>query len=65
MLLPSRRASIGPTFNSGEHIATTTASSELDERQNLGMLASPLFIQRRGASAAPLRICHSDREIYV
>ena len=39
MLLPSRRASDGSTYNSGEDIATTPASSEMDERQSMGMLA--------------------------
>ena len=48
MLLPSRRASIGSTYNSGEDIATP-ASSEMDERQCMGMLASPLFTQKRDA----------------
>ena len=51
MLRPS---SIGSTFNS-EDIATTPASSEVDKRPNLGM-ASPLFTEKREASAAPARI---------
>ena len=55
LLLPSRRASIGST-------ATTPASSEVDERPNLGMLASALSTQKRGASATAFRIYHSDRE---
>ena len=47
MLSPSRRASIGSSYNSGEDIATTRASSELDGRQNWGVLASPLFTKER------------------
>ena len=47
MLLPSRRASTDSTHNSGEEIATTTASLDVDERPNLGMLASPLLTQER------------------
>ena len=47
MLSPSRRASIGSTYNSGEDIATTLASFEVDEKTNLGMLASPLLTQER------------------
>ena len=31
-LLPSRKASIGLTYNSGEDIVTTPAVSEVDER---------------------------------
>ena len=65
MLLPSRRASIGSTKKSSEDIATTLASSEVDERQSMGMLASPLFTRKRAASAAPSRINHSKRENYV
>ena len=52
MLLPSRRASVGSTCYSGEVIAITPASSEVDERPNLGMLASPLLTPKREASAA-------------
>ena len=55
MLLPSRKASIGSTYNSNEDIATH-ASSEAGERQSMGMLASPLFTQKREASATPSRI---------
>ena len=32
MLLPLRKASIGSTYNSGEDIATSQSSSEVDER---------------------------------
>ena len=49
MLLPSTRARFGSTFNSGEDVAATLASSEVDERHNLGMLGSSLFTQEREA----------------
>ena len=45
MLLPSRKASIGSTYNSGVGIATAPSLSEVDERSNLGMLSSPLLPQ--------------------
>ena len=35
MLQPSRKASIGSTYNFGEDIVTTLALSEVDERSNL------------------------------
>ena len=44
VLLPSRRKSLESIQNSGEDIATTRASSEVDERQSMGMLAAPLFV---------------------
>ena len=47
MLLPSRRVSFGSRYNSGEDATTTPVSSEGDGRQSLGMLASPLFTQKR------------------
>ena len=62
MLLPSGTASICSTCNSGDHVATIPVSSEVVERHNVGMLASPLFTQKREASAAPSRIYHSSRE---
>ena len=45
--LRSRKASVGSSYNSGEDVATTRASSEVDERPNLGVLASPLLTQER------------------
>ena len=44
-ILPSRKDSVGSTYNSGEDIATILAVSEVDERSDLGMLASPLLTQ--------------------
>ena len=46
-LLHSRKASIGSTYNSGEDIVTTLAVSQVDERSDLGMLASPLLTHER------------------
>ena len=63
LLVPSRKASMGSTYNSGENIVTTPALSEVDERPNLGMLASPLSTQER--SAAPFRNYHSNKEFCV
>ena len=53
MLLPLRKASIGSTYNSGEDIATSQSSSEVDERPNWGMLASPLSTQKRETQVQP------------
>ena len=46
-LLPLRKGSTGSTCKSGEDIATTPAVSAMDERSNLGMLASQLLSQER------------------
>ena len=67
VFLPQRKASMhwfDLQYNSGEDIATTLASSEVDERPNWGMLASPLLtrVTRRETSAAPSRIYNSNRE---
>ena len=40
---PSRRAFSCPVYNSGEDATITPVSSEVGERQSMGMLASPLF----------------------
>ena len=45
VLLPSRRASFCSVKNSGQDVTTTPVSSEVDERQSMGMLASPLLMQ--------------------
>ena len=39
--------SVGSSHNTGEDIATTPALSEVDERSDLGVLASPLVSQER------------------
>ena len=54
MLLPSGTVSIGSTYNSGEDIATALASSEVDERPNWRMLASPMFTQKEESSKCSL-----------
>ena len=59
---PSRRTSFCSVYNSGEDATTTPVSSEVDERQSMGMLASPLLMQKRGAGAAAARIYHPSGE---
>ena len=54
-LRPSRRAGTGSTYNSGEDIATTPASSEVDERPYMGLLASPVLTQGEGSAAHSLQ----------
>ena len=63
--LGKSRASFESTYNSGEDVTNALVSSEVDERQSLGTLASPLFTQKREASAAQARIYHSDRKFCV
>ena len=46
-LLPSSKASICSTCDSGDDIITAPAVSEVDERSDLGMLASPLSTLER------------------
>ena len=62
VLLPSRRASFCSVYNSCEDVTTTPVSSEVDERKSMGMLASPVLMQKREASAALARKYHSDGE---
>ena len=50
------------THNSYEDGATTPVESEINDAQIIGMLASPLFIHEREASADQPRIYHSRRE---
>ena len=40
---PSRRTSFCSGFNRGENVTSTIVSSEVDERQSLGMLTSSLY----------------------
>ena len=47
VFLPSRKASIGLTYNSGEDIFSTPAVSEVDERSDLEILVSPLLTPER------------------
>ena len=62
MLVPSRRASFCSAHKSGEDVTTALVSSEVDEKQSRGTLASPLPVQKRAAGAAPARVYHCDRE---
>ena len=62
ILLPSRRASFCSVYISCEDVTTTLMSQEVDERQSMGMLASPLLMQKREASAAPARTYDSTGE---
>ena len=54
VLLPSRTASTGSTYNSGEDMSTALAESEVDERSDLGLLASPL-VTRQLQLQSPVR----------
>ena len=60
--LPSRRATFCYVYTSSEDATPTPVSLEVDERQRLGMLALPLRVQKREASAALARIYHSTGE---
>ena len=59
--LPSRKASISSTYNSGGSIVTSLAVSEVDERTDLGMLALLLLTRERQAPHHP-GFHHSNRE---
>ena len=58
ILLLSRKGSLGSTHNSGDDLATTAAALEVGERSDLGMLAPPLFSQKRETSPNPFGIYH-------
>ena len=59
---PSRKTSSCSAYSSSENATTTPVSSEADERHSIGGPAAPLLMQRREASAIPVRLCHSTRE---
>ena len=59
---PSRRTSFRSVYNSGEDATPAPVSSEVDERQRIGRLASPLLMQKREASAIAARSNHSTGE---
>ena len=59
MKLPSRKGSLGSTC---DDLATPPAASEVGKRSDLGMMASPLFLQGRETSANQSRIYHSNRQ---
>ena len=52
----SRMRSFCSVYNSGEDATSAPVSSEVDEKQSIERLASPLLIQKREASAIPARI---------
>ena len=53
------RPSMTSTSDSAECIATLATESDLDDKQILNMLASPLYLQEREASADRSRVYHS------
>ena len=56
------RPSLTSTYDSAENIATPPPESDLDHEQIRNMLASPLYLQEREASADRPRVHHSFRE---
>ena len=56
------RPGMTSTYDSAESIATPLLVSDLDDEQIRNMLASPLYVQEREASADRSRIYHSFRE---
>ena len=59
---PSRRTRLCSAYNSGEDATSAPVSSEVDERQSIGRLASPLPMQKRETSVTPARVYHSTGE---
>ena len=49
------------SYDSEESIATHP-ESDFDDEQLRALLASPLYLQERGASAERSPVCHSERE---
>ena len=49
------------TYDSAESIATPP-ESDFDDEQLRALLASPLYLQERGANAERSQVCHSERE---
>ena len=56
-LLPSRRASFCSTYNAGEDVTTTLVSSEVDEWQSTGMLASATACIEEGSKCSTCENC--------
>ena len=59
------RPSITSTYDSAESIATLPPESDLDDWQIRALLASPLYLQEREASADRSQVYHSVRENLV
>ena len=57
------RPSMTSTFDSAENIATPSPESDLDDEQIRTMLASPLYLQEREASADRSRVQDSLRRL--
>ena len=57
--------SMTSTYDSAESIATPPLDSDLDDEQIRSMLASPLYLQEREASADRSRVYHSYNESSV
>ena len=55
MFIPARRASFCSAYTSGEDVTTVPVSSDVDERLGMGMLASPLLVQKRNVLSLLLR----------
>ena len=60
--LSLHRPSMTSTYDSAECIATPPPESDVDDEQIRTLLASPLYLQEREASADRLRVYHSIRE---
>ena len=60
-----RRTSFCSENNSGEDATSAPVSSEVDERQSIGRLASPLLMPKREASAIPAIMYPSTEESYM
>ena len=58
----SHRPSFTSTYDSAESIATPPLESDLNDEQIRALLASPLFLQKREASADRSQVCHSVRK---
>ena len=59
------RPSITSTYDSADSIATLRPESDLDDWQIRALLASPLYLQEREASADRSQVYHSVRENLV
>ena len=57
-----QRPSMTSTYDSAESIATLPPESGLDDEQIRTLLASPLYLQKRDASADRSRVYHSLRK---
>ena len=59
------KPSMTSTFDTSDRIATHPPESDLDDEQIRNMLAPPLYLQEREASADRSRVYHSFRENWV